>query len=183
VIFNCTTIEGVVVVDLERRLDDRGFFARTWCAQEFGAECLPREIAQCSISWNDRKHTLRGIHWQAEPFGEGKLIRCTAGAILDVAVDIRPESPTFLSHLAFELTSDNRRAVFLAPGIGHAFLTLTDGAEVLYQMDTPYAPTAARGARWDDPAFSIAWPTTPAVISDRDRSYPDYFRAGSDEED
>jgi dTDP-4-dehydrorhamnose 3,5-epimerase len=173
-IFSPTAIAGAVVVDLERHVDDRGFFARTWCADEFRAAGLPAELAQCSVSWNEHRHTLRGMHWQAAPHGEGKLVRCTRGAIHDVVVDLRPGSPSYLATVGMRLDEDNRRALLVPPDVAHGFLTLSSGTEVSYQMDTPYVPDAARGARWDDPAFAIAWPHQPAVISDRDRSYPDF---------
>jgi dTDP-4-dehydrorhamnose 3,5-epimerase len=176
--FEPTPVAGAVVVELDRHLDDRGFFARAWCADEFAAG-LPDRFVQTSVSWNEHRHTMRGMHWQAEPHGEGKLVRCTRGAILDVAVDLRSESPSYLQHIAVRLDEDNRRALFLAPGLAHGFLTLEAGTEVLYQMDTPYVPEAARGARWDDPAFAIAWPAVPEVISERDRSYPDLVPTGS----
>jgi dTDP-4-dehydrorhamnose 3,5-epimerase len=169
----------VVVVEPERHTDERGFFARTWCADEFAAAGLPDWFVQTSVSWNEHRHTLRGMHWQAEPHGEGKLVRCTRGAILDVGVDMRSDSPTYLRHVAVRLDEENRRALFLAPGLAHGFLTLEADTEVLYQMDTPYVPEAARGARWDDPAFAIAWPAAPEVISERDRTYPDLVMAGS----
>jgi dTDP-4-dehydrorhamnose 3,5-epimerase len=174
VIFENTTIDGALLVELERHLDERGFFARTWCADEFGAAGLPVTLVQCSISWNQQRHTLRGMHWQAAPHGEGKLVRVTRGAILDVIVDLRPESSTYLEHVAVVLDQENRRALFVPPGCAHGFLTLSTGTEVLYQMDRAYVPEAARGARWDDPAFAIAWGVQPAVISERDRSYPDH---------
>jgi dTDP-4-dehydrorhamnose 3,5-epimerase len=177
--FEPTPVAGAVVVELDRHLDDRGFFARAWCADEFAAAGLPDRFVQTSVSWNEHRHTMRGMHWQAEPHGEGKLVRCTRGAILDVAVDLRSESPSYLQHIAVRLDEDNRRALFLAPGLAHGFLTLEAGTEVLYQMDTPYVPEAARGARWDDPAFAIAWPAVPEVISERDRSYPDLVPTGS----
>jgi dTDP-4-dehydrorhamnose 3,5-epimerase len=177
--FEPTPVAGAVVVELDRHLDDRGFFARAWCADEFAAAGLPDRFVQTSMSWNEHRHTMRGMHWQAEPHGEGKLVRCTRGAILDVAVDLRSESPSYLQHIAVRLDEDNRRALFLAPGLAHGFLTLEAGTEVLYQMDTPYVPEAARGARWDDPAFAIAWPAVPEVISERDRSYPDLVPTGS----
>jgi dTDP-4-dehydrorhamnose 3,5-epimerase len=173
--FESTIIPGVVVVDLERHVDERGFFARSWCADEFAAAGLPSDLVQCSISWNERRHTLRGMHWQAAPHGEGKLVRCTRGAIHDVVVDLRPESAAFLENIAIELDEDNRRALFVPAGVAHGFLTLADRTEVTYQMDTPYVPAAARGARWDDAAFGIEWPAPPAVISDRDRAYPDFI--------
>jgi dTDP-4-dehydrorhamnose 3,5-epimerase len=174
VIFCETRVAGVLTVDLERNVDERGFFARTWCADEFARAGLPDMLVQCSVSWNERRHTLRGLHWQAAPYGEAKLVRCTAGAVLDVVVDVRPGSPTFLANDVFEIDANERRSVFVPPGVAHGFLTLTDGAEVFYQMDTAYVPDAARGARWDDPAFSVPWPAPPAVISARDRSFPDF---------
>jgi len=176
VIFTPTAVGGAVLVDPERREDERGFFARTWCAREFADAGLPAGLVQCSISWNARRHTLRGMHWQAAPHQETKLVRCTRGALLDVVVDLRPGSPTWLRHVAVELSADNRRALLIPPGAAHGFLTLVEGTEVLYQMDAFHAPEAARGARWDDPALGIAWPAAPAVISERDRTYPD-FRA------
>jgi dTDP-4-dehydrorhamnose 3,5-epimerase len=172
--FEPAPLSGAVVVDVERHVDERGFFARTWCADEFAAVGLPSTAVQASVSWNDRRHTLRGMHWQADPFGEGKLVRCTRGAVHDVIVDLRPQSATYLRSFAVELNEMNRRALFIPPGVAHGFLTLTDGTEVLYQMDVAYEPGAARGARWDDPSFAITWPAPPAVISGRDRTYPDF---------
>jgi dTDP-4-dehydrorhamnose 3,5-epimerase len=165
------------VVELDRKVDERGFFARSWCAKEFAAAGLPAQLVQCSISWNEHEHTLRGMHWQAEPHGEGKLVRCTRGAIVDAVVDLRPESPTYLAHLTIELDATNRTALFVPPGVAHGFLTLADDTEVFYQMDTPYVADAARGARWDDPSLAIGWPAPPSVISARDRSYPDFVPA------
>jgi dTDP-4-dehydrorhamnose 3,5-epimerase len=171
--FQPTPLADAFVVDVDRHSDERGFFARTWCAEEFAAVGLPDVVAQSSVSWNERRHTLRGMHWQAAPHGEAKLVRCTRGAIHDVIVDLRPESVTYLRHFAIELDESSRRALFIPAGMAHGFLTLVDGTEVLYQMDTPYTPDAAYGARFDDPAFAISWPAPPAVISERDRSYPD----------
>jgi dTDP-4-dehydrorhamnose 3,5-epimerase len=174
VIFEPTPLGGAVLIDLDRHFDERGFFARTWCADEFAAAGLPAKVVQCSVSWNERRHTLRGMHWQAAPHGESKLVRCTRGAILDVIVDLRADSATYLQHLAVELTETNRRALFIPPGMAHGFLTLVDGTEVFYQMDAAHVPEAARGARWDDPAFGITWPAVPEVMSSRDASYPDF---------
>jgi dTDP-4-dehydrorhamnose 3,5-epimerase len=174
VIFEPTTLPGAVVVRLDRHSDDRGFFARTWCAREFASEGLPSSLAQCSVSWNERRHTLRGMHWEDAPRRESKVVRCTRGAIFDVVVDLRPESPTYLRHVSLWLDADDRCAVFIPPGMAHGFLTMEDGTEVSYQMDSFYAPGAERGARWDDPAFSIAWPATPAVLSERDRTFQDF---------
>jgi dTDP-4-dehydrorhamnose 3,5-epimerase len=174
VIFEATELPGVVLVCPERYSDDRGFFARTWCAREFAEAGLSSGLAQCSVSWNERRHTLRGMHWEAPPQRESKLVRCTRGAICDVVVDLRPESPTYLQHIRLQLAADDHRAVFISAGMAHGFLTLTDRTEVLYQMDSSYVPEAERGARWDDPSFGIDWPTSPAVISERDRSFPDF---------
>jgi dTDP-4-dehydrorhamnose 3,5-epimerase len=176
-IFTATAIPGLVVVDLDLHTDERGFFARSWCAQEFQAAGLPDQFAQSNVSWNRGRHTLRGMHWQAAPHGEAKFVRCTSGALFDVAIDLRVESPTYLDHFSVELTSSNRTAVFIPSGLAHGFLTLADETEVLYQMDVPYVEGVARGARWDDPQFSIEWPAVPAVISDRDRNYPDFYPA------
>jgi dTDP-4-dehydrorhamnose 3,5-epimerase len=174
VILTPTAIPGAVIVDLERHADERGFFARSWCAREFEAAGLPAGLVQCNVSWNARRHTLRGMHWQAAPHEEAKLVRCTRGAILDVVVDLRPGSPSYLRHEAVQLDEENRRALLIPPGAAHGFLTLADATEVFYQMSAFYTPGAARGARWDDPAFGIRWPAPPAIISERDRSYPDF---------
>jgi dTDP-4-dehydrorhamnose 3,5-epimerase len=178
VIFRPTSIAGATIVELERHVDERGFFARSWCAKEVAAAGLPSGLVQCSVSWNERRHTLRGMHWQAEPHGEWKLVRCTRGSLLDVIVDLRPGSPTYLQHVGAVLDQYNRRGLFVPPGVAHGFLTLVDETEVLYQMDTEHVPESARGARWDDPAFGIAWPAEPAVVSERDRSYPDCAVSG-----
>jgi dTDP-4-dehydrorhamnose 3,5-epimerase len=178
--FTPTALPGAYLVDPVRHADERGFFARTFCAHEFQAQGLPTELVQCSVSWNARRHTLRGMHWQAEPHIEDKLVRCIRGAILDVIVDLRPGSPTYLRHVAVELDQEGRRALFIPGGMAHGFLTLCDETEVFYQMTAFHAPEAARGARFDDPAFGIQWPVPPAVISERDRRYPD-FRAGAGE--
>jgi dTDP-4-dehydrorhamnose 3,5-epimerase len=173
-----TAIPGAVVVEPERREDERGFFARTVCAREFEAAGLPALFVQSSISWNPRKHTLRGMHWQAAPHGEVKLVRCTRGAILDVIVDLRRGSEAYLRHVCVELTDENRLALVVPKGVAHGFLTLADRTELLYQMTEYHVPEAQRGARWDDPAFAISWPARPAVVSQRDGSYPDYDREG-----
>jgi dTDP-4-dehydrorhamnose 3,5-epimerase len=173
-IFTETRLAGAFVIDLERKEDERGFFARTFCEREFSSHGLESRFVQCNLSYNHRAGTLRGMHWQAEPHGESKLVRCTRGAILDVIVDLRRGTPSYLTHLAVRLDEDNRRALLIPPGVAHGFLTLADATEVFYQMDHEHAPEAARGARWDDPAFALRWPAAPAVISERDRCYPDY---------
>lgn len=165
-----TALDGLLVVEQERRADDRGFFARTYDVDLLGP------VVQMSTSFNVRAGTLRGLHLQAEPHGERKLVRCTRGAIFDVAVDLRPDSPTRLRWHAEELSADNGRALLIPAGFAHGFQTLVDDTEVLYAMDTPHVAGAGRGARWDDPALAIAWPDAPPggrVMSDRDASYPD----------
>ena len=173
-IFTATAVPGVFVVEPERRDDERGFFARTFCAREFAERGLDARIAQCSVSYSPRRATLRGLHYQAAPHAEAKLVRCTRGEIFDVAVDLRPGSTTFKRHVALTLSAEDRRAVYIPPGCAHGFETLTDDTEVLYQISEFHVPEAARGMRWDDPAFAIQWPLAPAVISERDRSYPDF---------
>lgn len=175
--FEPTKIHGVVRVELETITDDRGFFARAWCREEFAAAGLVSDLLQCNISYNTRLGTLRGMHYQADPHGEVKLVRATRGAVYDVALDLRLDSPTYLQWHAEELSADNRRALYIGAGIAHGFITLTDDAELFYQMSTQYVAEASRGVRWNDPAFGIDWPAEPSVISDRDSSYPD-FTAG-----
>lgn len=169
--FTETAVGGVVILDVEPHPDERGLFARTWCEDEVRAHGLDPRIVQSSISYNTKKGTLRGMHYQAEPHEETKSVRCTAGAIYDVAVDLRRSSPTYRQWTAVELTAANRRTVYVPRGVAHGFLTLTEDAEVLYQMGVAYVPGAARGVRWDDPAFGIEWPLEPRVISERDRTF------------
>lgn len=169
-----TKLAGVFEVCVEPQSDDRGFFARTWCKDEFEARGLNPRLAQCSISVNTRKGTLRGIHYQGEPYAEAKLIRCTRGAIYDVVLDLRVKSPTFKEWIALFLTAEARNMVYVPEGCGHGFLTLQDGSEVFYQMSAFYNPESARGVRWDDPEFQIAWPEKVEVISERDRAYPNF---------
>jgi dTDP-4-dehydrorhamnose 3,5-epimerase len=172
-LFQETPVAGVLLIEPERIEDHRGFFARTWCRQEFEAHGLNTNLMQCSVSFNRRKGTLRGMHYQAPPHEEAKLVRCTMGAIHDVAIDLRPESVTFGAHAAVTLTSDNRLMLYIPEGCAHGFLTLEDDVEVAYQMSEAYAPAAARGVRWNDPAFGIHWPGDVHVIAERDRDYPD----------
>ena len=173
-IFEETQLEGVWVIKPERLEDERGFFARTWDRDEFSRRGLDGRTVQCSISFNRTRGTLRGLHYQAAPHEESKLVRCTAGAIFDVAVDLRPGSPSFGDWAGAELSAENRVALYVPKGCAHGFLTLDDSSEVYYQMSELYVPEAARGVRWDDPAFGIAWPGEVAVINDRDRAYPDF---------
>lgn len=165
------------LVKLERKSDERGFFARTFCTREFGEAGLPTEMVQASVSFNTRRATVRGMHFQWPPSREGKLVRCVRGGVFDVLLDLRPDSSTYLRHVAVQLDQDNRDAVFIADGIAHGFQTLSDATEVLYQMTDAYAPELAAGVRWNDPAFAIRWPLSDGiVISDRDASYPDFDR-------
>ena len=173
-IFSATEIPDVFTLDLEKREDDRGFFARGWCQHEFGNHGLPNRIAQMNISFNRRKHTLRGFHYQVTPYQEDKLLRCVRGAVHDVLIDLRPESPTFMRHIALELSAANYRMLLIPKGCANAFLTLVDDTEITYLVSEFYTPTAERGVRWDDPAFTISWPAEPAVISDKDRNWPDF---------
>lgn len=169
-----TTVDGVFVVEPERVEDERGFFARTWCAGELAGAGLDPSLSQCSISFNTRRGTLRGMHFQRAPFEESKVVRCTRGRIYDVALDLRPGSPTFRASVGVELTAENRLALYVPKGCAHGFLTLEDASEVLYLISAPFTPGASAGVRWDDPAFAIEWPARPAVISTRDASYPDF---------
>lgn len=173
-IFEDTEIPGVAVVDLERITDDRGFFARGFCAREFAERGLCESFVQANISFNRHRGTLRGMHYQAEPKPEPKLVRCTRGAIYDVAVDLRPDSPTLYRWAGRELTADNYRALFIPAGCAHGFVSLTDDTEVFYLMGAAYDPALARGVRWNDPAFAIVWPLQPTTLSERDASYPDF---------
>lgn len=167
-----TGLADAWLIDVETHEDERGLFARTFCADEFEAHGLPPQFVQCSTSYNAREATLRGLHYQAAPHLEGKLVRCTRGAIFDVMVDLRKRSDAFGKFRAFELSADNRRAVYIPPGFAHGFLTLTDEAEVLYQMTCPYAPGFSRGVRWDDATIGIEWPSAPKVLSEADRRLP-----------
>lgn len=171
--FTPTPLPGVYVIDLEYLEDGRGFFARSWCREEFARRGLNAELAQCNVSFNRLRCTLRGLHYQADPHAEAKLVRVTRGAAYDVAADLRPWSPTYLRWFAAELTADNRRALYVPGGCAHGFQTLTDDTEVFYQMSEVYRPEAARGVRWDDPALGVAWPDLERVMSERDRGYPD----------
>lgn len=173
-IFTKTALDGAFIIEPERLEDERGFFARTWCQSECEAHGLDQKLVQCNISFNKKKGTLRGMHYQTKPCEEAKLVRCTMGAIYDVIIDLRPDSPSFKQWMAVELTMDNRRMLYVPHECAHGFQTLEDNAEVFYQMSALYAPTYARGVRWDDPAFGIRWPIAVRIMSDRDKSYPDF---------
>jgi dTDP-4-dehydrorhamnose 3,5-epimerase len=174
--FRETPIEGAWIVETEPATDGRGLFARTFDADEFAARGLEAGVAQCSTSLNTRAGTLRGLHLQAGEHGESKLVRCTAGVVYDVMLDLRPDSPSHGRWHGVELSAERRDAAYVPRGVAHGFQTLTDGSELLYMIDRAYEPAAATGVRWDDPAFGIDWPPAPAgrTISDRDLAWPDY---------
>ncbi len=171
-IFSQTPLPGAYVVELRRLEDDRGFFARSFCRDEFIERGLNPGVAQCNVSFNPRRGTLRGMHYQVVPHAEDKLVRCTQGEIWDVIIDLRADSPGFKKWFGVELSAASRRALYVPKGFAHGFQTLTDDAEVLYMMAAPYHPDSARGVRWDDPAFGIEWPIADPGMSDRDRSFP-----------
>ena len=173
-IFTETNLKGAFVIEAELKEDDRGFLARSWCQREFQRQGLNPQLVQCNISFNKRKGTLRGMHFQSAPHQEAKLVRCSHGAIYDVIIDLRPQSPTFKRHFAISLTSLNRLMLYVPEDFAHGFLTLEDSTEVFYQMSEFFCAESARGIRWNDPAFGIPWPTSISVISERDRSYPDF---------
>jgi dTDP-4-dehydrorhamnose 3,5-epimerase len=175
--FTETKLSGAFLIDLDRKEDVRGYFARVFCAEEFRAKGLNPQVAQCSISFNRRKGTLRGMHWQVPPKSETKLVRVTRGAIHDVIVDLRPDSPTRLKHVAIELTADNGLMLYIPEGFAHGFQTLADNTEVSYQMSEFFAPEYGRGARWNDRAFGIEWPIPAPILNRRDRNYPDFVDA------
>jgi len=172
--FHATKLAGVFEIRLEPNHDERGFFARTWCQREFEQHGLNPRIVQCSVSLSLRKGTLRGLHYQAAPCLETKLVRCTKGAIYDVVVDLRPDSKTFRGWVGVILTAADRNMLYVPENCAHGFLTLEDETEVFYQMSEFYEPDSSRGVRWDDPAFQVTWPVPIQIISERDRSYPDF---------
>ncbi|MBK8161670.1 MAG: dTDP-4-dehydrorhamnose 3,5-epimerase [Gammaproteobacteria bacterium] len=173
--FREAALAGVFVILPERSEDERGYFARTWCRREFEAHGLSPALVQCGTSFNRHRGTLRGMHYQAEPHQEVKLIRCTRGAIHDVVIDLRPDSPTHRHHVAVRLSAQDGNLLYVPEGFAHGFQTLEDDSEVFYQMSEFYHPAAARGVRWDDPAFGITWPPVgQRILSERDRSWPDY---------
>ncbi|HSK80867.1 MAG TPA: dTDP-4-dehydrorhamnose 3,5-epimerase [Thermoanaerobaculia bacterium] len=171
-IFRETPLPGVWVLTPERFEDERGFFARTFCRRDFEARGLDPDIAQCSVSYNHRRGTLRGLHFQIAPHEEVKLVRVTRGAVWDVIVDLRPDSPTFRQHFGVVLSADEGNQLYIPKGMAHGFQTLADATEVFYQISAFYAPEAARGYRWDDPAFAIPWPEPVTVMSEKDRNLP-----------
>jgi len=167
-----TKLPGAFVIELDHRPDERGFFARTFCQEEFAAHGLARSFAQCNVSYNPRRGTLRGMHYQAAPHQEVRLVRCTAGVIWDAIVDLRPRSPSHLRGVWVELSAENRRMLYVPKGFGHGFQTLTDGAEVFYQVTHRQVPGAERGFRWNDPRIAIPWPLEVTAMSDEDQALP-----------
>lgn len=173
-IFRETGLGGAFIVELEKVEDERGHFARAWCVKEFEAHGISPRLVQCNISFNKKKGTLRGMHYQAPPHEEAKLVRCTRGALYDAIIDLRPCSPTFGEWTAVELSEGNGRMLYVPEGFAHGFQTLEDNTEVFYQMSEFYHPESARGVRWNDPAFGIEWPEDERTISERDAGYPDF---------
>ena len=176
VIFRETRLKGAFIIELERIKDTRGFFARAWCKKEFEAHSLNPGLLQCNISFNKNRGTLRGMHYQTAPHEEAKLVRCTRGAIYDVIIDFRPESPTYQGWLGVELTADNHKMLYVPENFAHGYQTLIDNTEVFYQVSQVYSPESERGVRWDDPAFGVEWPETDnLMISEKDNNWPDYL--------
>jgi dTDP-4-dehydrorhamnose 3,5-epimerase len=170
-----TSLPGAYIIDLERLKDRRGFFARAWCSREFASRGLNTAVVQCNISFNEKRGTLRGVHYQKDPFAEVKLVRCTKGRIIDVIVDLRSQSPTYLRWIAVELSEDNRRQLYVPEGFAHGYQTLVDDSEVFYQVTQFYAPNAEAGIRYDDPLFGIEWPMPDDItISEKDSSWPEF---------
>ena len=172
--FFSTTLPGVFEIRIEPHCDERGFFARTWCQKEFEEHGLNPRLVQCNVSFNQRRGTLRGMHFQASPHAEAKLVRCTRGSVYDVVLDLRAESPTYKRWVGITLTADKRNMMYVPEGCAHGFITLEDDTEVFYQMSEFYDSSSARGVRWNDPVFGIIWPIETAVISERDANYPDF---------
>jgi dTDP-4-dehydrorhamnose 3,5-epimerase len=173
-IFTQTSLQGAFIIEPEKLADERGFFARTFCQKEFAANNLNPYLVQCNISFNRKKGTLRGMHYQAEPYAEAKLVRCSNGAIYDVIIDLRPKSPTFKEWVAVELTADNHKMLYIPENFAHGFQTLAENTEVFYQMSEFYYPESAKGVRWNDPAFGIQWPADERTISAKDQQYSDF---------
>ena len=174
-IFRETYLAGSYIIEVEKAVDSRGFFARAWCQKEFAARNLVCCFVQCNLSYNKRRNTLRGMHYQASPFGEVKLVRCTRGAIFDVIIDLRANSETYLKWIGIELTPDNYKMLYVPENFAHGYLSLTDDAEVFYQVSQFYVPSHERGVRWNDPAFGIDWPKkSDIVISEKDKNWADF---------
>ncbi len=174
-IFRETKLKGAFLIEAEKREDDRGFFARSFCREEFEAHGLNPNVAQCNISFNRRKGTLRGMHFQVAPYEEAKLVRCTMGSLYDVCIDLRPKSATFKQHFGVVLSARERNMIYIPEGFAHGLQTLEDDTEVFYQMSQVYSPESARGVRWNDPAFGIEWPPAERVMTQKDRTYTDFL--------
>lgn len=172
-LFSATKLPGAYLIELEKLTDERGFFARSWCQREFAEQQLDNQVVQCNLSFTRQRGALRGMHYQLPPYAETKVVRCLRGAVYDVIIDLRPDSPTFLQWLGVELTAENRTMLYVPKGFAHGFMTLTDETELFYQMSADYAPSHARGVRWNDPLFAIAWPLAVTTISDKDRDAAD----------
>jgi len=173
-IFVPLPLNGAHLIDVEPRPDERGFFVRTWCAREFAARGLNTRLAECAVSFNRRRGTLRGLHYQVAPHAQAKLVQCARGAIHDVIVDLRPESPTYRQWSAVTLTEASRRMLYVPEGFAHGFQTMEDATEVLYHLSDFYHPAAERGIRWDDPGFAIVWPEAERTVSSRDQTFADF---------
>ena len=173
-IFQQTELQGAFLIQLDKIKDNRGFFARAWCEKEFSDHGLTAVVHQANVSFNFKAGTLRGMHYQLEPYGEAKTVRCTRGAIYDVIIDLRPNSPTYKQWIGAELSADNYTMLYVPENFGHGFLTLADNTEVTYQVSEFYTPGAERGIRWNDPTFAIRWPVDVRVISEKDANWPDY---------
>jgi len=172
--FTASRIPGAWIIDITAIHDHRGFFAMTWLPDDFRKHGIDPPLAQCNLAFNHKRGTLRGMHFQAAPYAQAKIIRCTRGGLLDVIVDLRPESPTYRQWDAVELTADNHRMFYMPEGIAHGYLTLADETEAYYHASTPWQPSAESGVRWNDPAFAISWPFAPVLISDKDAAWPDH---------
>lgn len=172
--FKETELKGAFVIELEKLEDERGFFARSFCVDEFGKHGLNTRVVQCNVSFNRHMGTLRGMHYQTAPFEEAKLVRCTKGSIYDVIIDLRSGSETFKRHFAIVLTAKDGNMLYVPEGFAHGFQTLEPDSEIFYQMSRVYSPEHARGVRWNDPAFAIEWPAAERIMTDRDRTYPDF---------
>ncbi len=172
--FTETALKGAYVIEIEKREDHRGFFARAWCKKEFEAHSLNTDLVQINVGYSKKRGTLRGMHFQTKPYEECKLVRCTTGAVVDVIIDLRPESPTYKKWIGVELTAENRTMLYVPEGFAHGYQTLVDHTEVVYHTSQLYAPEHATGVRYDDPAFGIVWPLPVEAISDADKSWPLY---------
>lgn len=177
-LFQHTDFEGLYTIELEKRQDERGFFARSWCAGEFAEHGLVSSFVQCSISYNKEKGTLRGMHYQKKPCEEAKLVRCTRGSMFDVVIDLRPNSSTYCKYFSIELSSSNYKMLYIPVGFAHGFQTLEHHTEIFYQMSEFFHPEFSDGVRWNDPLFSIKWPSDDIIISEKDKAYPDYVKEG-----